>query len=104
VPNVEDVRISPRFIQQQILGMFWCSVDDEYSTGCGIELAEDSLPFSEISGNNIILITADEAGGGGSHPPMLPQLPPGFSNLGQVICIDLPPGDGGELQQTWSLW
>ncbi|RXW21090.1 hypothetical protein EST38_g4774 [Candolleomyces aberdarensis] len=115
----EAVRFSSRIIQRQNLGVFWWSfqVDDEYETDCGIELGEDNLPSAEMSvlpsANSpnqpldelTVEITSfwsllrKKSGGWFSYAPG-ESLPPGFSNLCQVISIDLPPGDGNYVSET----
>ncbi|KAJ2932718.1 hypothetical protein H1R20_g4372, partial [Candolleomyces eurysporus] len=114
----EAVRFGSRIIQRHNLGVFWWSfhVDDEYERDCGIELGEDTLPSAEMSvlpsanspNEPLDKLTVEitsfwsllrkESGGWLSYTPG-DSLPPGFSNLCQVICIDLPPSDGNYVSE-----
>jgi hypothetical protein len=111
----EAICFSSRILQQEDEGVFWWRfyVDDEHEKDCGIELAEDSLPSAEMyvlpssSAPNQPLdeLTVEVTSfwsllgkGGGGWFPYTPgdNLPSGFSNLCQVISIDLASSDGSD--------
>jgi hypothetical protein len=110
----EAVRFNSRIIQQQHKGVFWWSfhVDDEHEAECGVQLAEDSLPSAKMSvlpsdspqltqpldklSVEILSFWSLLGKGGRGWLSYTPgnTLPPGYSNLCQVISIDLPPSNG----------
>jgi hypothetical protein len=109
----ETIRFNSRIIQQEDEGVFWWRfyVDDEHEKDIGIELGEDSLPSADmyvlpsaspptqpLDKLTVEIISfwsllGKESGGWLSYTRGK-TLPPGFSNICQVISIDLPPGDG----------
>ncbi|KAJ2934628.1 hypothetical protein H1R20_g2458, partial [Candolleomyces eurysporus] len=116
----ESIRFKSRIIQQEDQGVFWWTfhVDDEHAKERGIELGEDHLPSAEMSVSQASGCTPNHSldkmsveiasfwsllGKGNeewiSYGPQDP-LPTWYSNICQVVSIDLPPGDakhGAEL-------
>jgi hypothetical protein len=114
----EAIRFNSRVIHRQHLGVFWWSfcIDDEHEKECGIVLAKDSLPSAKMSvlpsdcpqtqpldklSVEITSFWSLFRKGGRGWLSFTPgdTLPPGFSNLCQVISIDLPPGDGNYVSE-----
>ncbi|KAJ2934748.1 hypothetical protein H1R20_g2336, partial [Candolleomyces eurysporus] len=118
----EVIYYSSRIIQRQNLRMLWWSfhVDDPNEKDCGVELTESALPSAEISvlssgsshspNPTLDKLTVEitsfwsllKKGRGGEWFSFAlgKSLPPGLSNLCQVICFDLPPHDGHYISET----
>ncbi|KAJ2932722.1 hypothetical protein H1R20_g4376, partial [Candolleomyces eurysporus] len=109
----ESIRFKSRIIQQEDQGVFWWTfhVDDEHAKELGIELGEDHLPSAEMSvlqasagtpNQSLDRMSVEIASfwsllgkGNGKWISYSQQDPPPtwYSNICQVVSIDLPPGD-----------